>query len=73
MAINVFQPSNINFDLMQVNEDILKIRDKKARRQRLAKIALKEWTEYINKIKGEAKDLWQTPGIYGRRRIRGIY
>jgi methylenetetrahydrofolate--tRNA-(uracil-5-)-methyltransferase len=55
-----FQPSNINFGLMQVNEDILKMRDKRLRRQRLAEIALKEWTEYINKIKGEAKDLWQT-------------
>lgn len=52
-----FQPSNINFGLMPVNEDILKIRDKRVRRQRLAEIALKEWIEYINKIKGKARDL----------------
>lgn len=45
-----FQPSNINFGLMTVNEDILKIRDKKLRRQKMAEIALKKWRDYIQKI-----------------------
>lgn len=54
-----FQPSNINFGLMPINKDILKIRDRKLRRQRIAEIALKKWTDYITKIKGEVKDLCQ--------------
>ena len=46
-----FQPSNINFGLMTVNEDILKIRDKKIRRQKISEIALKKWQDYIRQIK----------------------
>ncbi len=45
-----FQPSNINFGLIPADEGILKIRDKKVRRQRIAEIALKEWEEYIYKV-----------------------
>lgn len=45
-----FQPSNINFGLIPVSEEILKIRDKKVRRQRIAEIALKEWEEYIYSV-----------------------
>ncbi len=45
-----FQPSNINFGLIPADEEILKIRDKKVRRQRIAEIALKEWEEYIYKV-----------------------
>ncbi len=47
-----FQPSNINFGLMPVNEDILNIRDKKLRRQRISEIALKKWLDYIRQING---------------------
>ena len=45
-----FQPSKINFGLIPADEGILKIRDKKVRRQRIAEIALKEWEEYIYKV-----------------------
>lgn len=45
-----FQPSNINFGLIRSDDNILMIRDKKARRQRIGEIALKEWTEYINRV-----------------------
>jgi methylenetetrahydrofolate--tRNA-(uracil-5-)-methyltransferase len=49
-----FQPSNINFGLIPASEEILKIKDKKIRRQRIADIALKEWSEYIYKIKADS-------------------
>lgn len=49
-----FQPSNINFGLMPSGEEILKIRDKKLRRQRIAEIAIKEWEGYISKIAAES-------------------
>ncbi len=42
-----FQPSNINFGLMPADEKVLGIRDKKLRRERVAEVALKQWTEYI--------------------------
>lgn len=45
-----FQPSNINFGLLPLGEEIMKIRDKKKRRQRVAEVALKEWAEYIYTI-----------------------
>ena len=45
-----FQPSNINFGLLPAGEDIMRIRDKKKRRQRVAEVALKEWAEYIYTI-----------------------
>ncbi|MCL4457031.1 MAG: methylenetetrahydrofolate--tRNA-(uracil(54)-C(5))-methyltransferase (FADH(2)-oxidizing) TrmFO [Nitrospirae bacterium] len=47
-----FQPSNINFGLMPAGEEILKIRDKKLRRQRIAEIAIKEWEGYIQNVIG---------------------
>lgn len=46
-----FQPSNINFGLIPADEDIVKIRDKKLRRQRIVEIALEEWKGYINREK----------------------
>ncbi len=46
-----FQPSNINFGLMPADDDIVKIRDKKLRRQRIVEIALDEWKGYINSEK----------------------
>jgi methylenetetrahydrofolate--tRNA-(uracil-5-)-methyltransferase len=48
-----FQPSNINFGLLNTYEETLKIRDKKIRRQKIADIALKEWEEYIYKVMGK--------------------
>ncbi|MDA8339632.1 MAG: FAD-dependent oxidoreductase [Nitrospiraceae bacterium] len=45
-----FQPSNINFGLIPSGEEILKIRDKKLRRQRIAEIAIKEWEKYVNAV-----------------------
>ncbi len=45
-----FQPSNINFGLMPADEDILRTRDKKLRRQKIVEIALMEWTEYTNRV-----------------------
>lgn len=41
-----FQPSNINFGLIDVDEEILNIRDKKKRRERIAEIALNDWKKY---------------------------
>jgi methylenetetrahydrofolate--tRNA-(uracil-5-)-methyltransferase len=41
-----FQPSNINFGIIDVDEELLNIRDKKKRRQRISEIALKEWKKY---------------------------
>lgn len=45
-----FQPSNINFGLFPMNEELQKIRDKKLRRLKIAEIALGEWKDYIQKI-----------------------
>ncbi len=42
-----FQPSNINFGLMPAGGQISGTRDKRARRERAAEVALKQWTEYI--------------------------
>jgi methylenetetrahydrofolate--tRNA-(uracil-5-)-methyltransferase len=47
-----FTPSNINFGLLPENEEIPRIRDKKARRQKMAEIAMGKWTDYIRVIKG---------------------
>ncbi|MBA4349455.1 MAG: methylenetetrahydrofolate--tRNA-(uracil(54)-C(5))-methyltransferase (FADH(2)-oxidizing) TrmFO [Thermodesulfovibrio sp.] len=47
-----FQPSNINFGLFPMNEELQKIRDKKLRRLKIAEIALGEWKDYIQKISG---------------------
>ncbi|BCB95771.1 methylenetetrahydrofolate--tRNA-(uracil-5-)-methyltransferase TrmFO [Dissulfurispira thermophila] len=45
-----FQPSNINFGLLPAGEEVLKIRDKRVRRQRIAETAIKQWRKYIDKI-----------------------
>lgn len=45
-----FQPSNINFGLMQTGEEFLKIRDKKLRRQKIAEKAIESWGKYLNDI-----------------------
>lgn len=42
-----FQPSNINFGLISVNQDVLNIRDKNLRRERISQIALNDWSDYI--------------------------
>lgn len=45
-----FVPSNINFGLIPADEDVLKIKDKKIRRQTISDYALKQWAEHIEKI-----------------------
>lgn len=45
-----FQPSNINFGLMPVPDEIVKMRDKKAKRARISETALREWKEYVDKV-----------------------
>lgn len=44
-----FQPSNINFGLIKVDESIMKIRGKKERRLSISDIAINEWKEYVNR------------------------
>jgi methylenetetrahydrofolate--tRNA-(uracil-5-)-methyltransferase len=46
-----FQPSNINFGLIPEVSLTPKIKDKKLRRKMTAEVALKEWSEYIKKIR----------------------
>jgi methylenetetrahydrofolate--tRNA-(uracil-5-)-methyltransferase len=46
-----FQPSNINFGLIQTDEALPKTRDKKMRRELIAEVALRVWAEYIYTIK----------------------
>jgi methylenetetrahydrofolate--tRNA-(uracil-5-)-methyltransferase len=41
-----FQPSNMNFGLIRIDEDLLNIKDKKKRRQRIAEVALNDWKKY---------------------------
>lgn len=48
-----FVPSNINFGLLPESDEIPRIRDKKARRQKIAEIALDKWASYIREIKSE--------------------
>lgn len=45
-----FQPSNINFGLFPVPEELLKIRDKKKRKTMIVDKALRDWEEYLKKI-----------------------
>lgn len=45
-----FQPSNINFGLLPVSEEMLRIRDKKLRRKMIAEKAIKDWSDYLKKI-----------------------
>lgn len=44
-----FQPSNINFGLLPVSKELLKIRDKKKRKAAVVEQALKDWGEYVKK------------------------
>jgi methylenetetrahydrofolate--tRNA-(uracil-5-)-methyltransferase len=46
-----FQPSNINFGLLPENAEIPRMKDKRARRQKIAEMALANWMDYIQKIK----------------------
>lgn len=46
-----FQPSNINFGLFPLTAEILKIRDKKMKREALVKKALSDWGEYAEEIR----------------------
>lgn len=46
-----FQPSNINFGLFPVSEEIRRIRDKKKRKAAVVDRALKDWEEYVMKVK----------------------
>ncbi|MCE5311809.1 MAG: methylenetetrahydrofolate--tRNA-(uracil(54)-C(5))-methyltransferase (FADH(2)-oxidizing) TrmFO [Nitrospiraceae bacterium] len=46
---DVFQPSNINFGLIEQHPDVVRLRDKKEKRRTMADIALSHWAEYIYK------------------------
>ncbi len=48
-----FVPSNINFGLLPSQDAIPRIRDKKLRRQKIAEVAINEWSEYILTLKKE--------------------
>ncbi|HTZ17901.1 MAG TPA: methylenetetrahydrofolate--tRNA-(uracil(54)-C(5))-methyltransferase (FADH(2)-oxidizing) TrmFO, partial [Dissulfurispiraceae bacterium] len=48
-----FVPSNINFGLLPSEDAAPRIRDKKMRRQKIAELAIKEWLEYIQRLKTE--------------------
>jgi methylenetetrahydrofolate--tRNA-(uracil-5-)-methyltransferase len=45
-----FQPSNINFGLFPVSEELRRIRDKKKRKTAVVDRALKDWEEYVKKV-----------------------
>ncbi len=45
-----FVPSNINFGLIPADEDVMKIRDKRLRRQAISDYALKQWNNHIEQI-----------------------
>lgn len=46
----IFQPSNINFGLIEQSAEAARVRDKKARRRLIADVALTHWAEYIYTI-----------------------
>jgi methylenetetrahydrofolate--tRNA-(uracil-5-)-methyltransferase len=46
-----FQPSNINFGLFPVPDEILRIRDKKKRKTVIVERALRDWEDYLNKVR----------------------
>jgi len=48
-----FQPSNINFGLFKVPDDILGIRDKKKKKTAIVDRALRDWEEYVKKVFSE--------------------
>jgi methylenetetrahydrofolate--tRNA-(uracil-5-)-methyltransferase len=45
-----FQPSNINFGLFPVSEELIRIRDKKKRKAAVVDRALMDWEEYVKKV-----------------------
>jgi methylenetetrahydrofolate--tRNA-(uracil-5-)-methyltransferase len=45
-----FQPSNINFGLLPVPDEALKIRDKKKKRKTIVEEAIEDWGGYLKKI-----------------------
>jgi methylenetetrahydrofolate--tRNA-(uracil-5-)-methyltransferase len=45
-----FQPSNINFGLLPVPDEALKVRDKKLKRKMVVERALDEWERYLKQI-----------------------
>jgi methylenetetrahydrofolate--tRNA-(uracil-5-)-methyltransferase len=47
-----FQPSNINFGLFPVPEELLRVRDKKKRKAMIVERALRDWEEYVKKVTG---------------------
>jgi methylenetetrahydrofolate--tRNA-(uracil-5-)-methyltransferase len=49
-----FQPSNINFGIIEVDEELMRIRDKKERRKRISDLALDRWKKYVNIICGHS-------------------
>ncbi len=48
-----FEPSNINFGLLPADEEIMRVRDKKLRRQKMGERAINSWEEYIRLLKTE--------------------
>lgn len=45
-----FQPSNINFGLFSLSDEILRIRDKKKKKTAIVERALADWEEYVKKV-----------------------
>jgi methylenetetrahydrofolate--tRNA-(uracil-5-)-methyltransferase len=50
-----FEPSNINFGLLPESSDMPRMKDKRARRQKIAELALANWTKYIMDIKRDGE------------------
>ncbi len=45
-----FQPSNINFGLFRVTDEIARLRDRKLRRQKTVEQALMAWRDYLSEV-----------------------
>ncbi len=45
-----FQPSNINFGLFPVSDEILRIKDKKQRRKMIVEKAIEDWEDYLLRV-----------------------
>jgi methylenetetrahydrofolate--tRNA-(uracil-5-)-methyltransferase len=50
-----FQPSNINFGLFPMPHDAPKIRDKKQKRKIIVEKAIRDWSKYLERVKGTDK------------------
>jgi methylenetetrahydrofolate--tRNA-(uracil-5-)-methyltransferase len=48
-----FQPSNMNFGLLPADDEAMRIRDKRLRRERMAENALGKWRQYAAEAVGE--------------------